>query len=424
MSKTIIENALCGEKCHFYEHKTGAKIMVVEKPDFSSVSAYFGTKYGSIDTTFKTDTMKSFLTVPEGIAHYLEHKLFENEDCDAFERYAKTGAYANAYTSFDSTCYLFNCSSNFEDSFKILLDFVQDPYFTEETVAKEQGIIGQEINMYDDDPDWSVFFNLLKNMYSNHPVRIDIAGTVESISHITPQLLYDCYNTFYNLNNMFICVAGNVKAETVFDICDEMLKNKPAVKIERAKISEPSAVLNDYVEYNLPVAMPLFAIGYKQECKTAEKSVKEVVAASLINSIVFGNDSPLYKELFDSGLINEEFGAQYFNGHYFASTLIEGESKEPKKVKQIIDSHIKNLLEKGIDKDAFLRIKKARIGAGISAYDEPSGIARILVSAALSNVGPFDELNMINEIDYDFVNSYFKEMFNINNSTLSVVKSK
>ncbi|MEE0929349.1 MAG: pitrilysin family protein, partial [Acutalibacteraceae bacterium] len=222
MKKTVYKNPLLGE----YTLATldnGLKIYIMEKKDFGSVYAAFGTRYGSIDTRFSRNDGPE-ITVPEGIAHFLEHKLFESEDGDAFSRFAETGAYCNAYTSFDRTCYIFSCSANFEKNLEILLDFVQSPYFTAETVKKEQGIIGQEIKMYEDSPGWRVMFNLLKQMYENHPVKIDIAGTVESIAEITAEKLYDVYNVFYNLNNMVLCVSGNVTVEQVLKTADKMLK--------------------------------------------------------------------------------------------------------------------------------------------------------------------------------------------------------
>ncbi|MBQ3947145.1 MAG: insulinase family protein, partial [Ruminococcus sp.] len=182
MEKNIIKSQNTGDSCIHVKHKSGLDIYICEMPGFSSVEALFGTKYGSINTMFKMRDDKEYTVVPEGIAHFLEHKLFENEDCDVFELYAKTGASGNAFTSFDKTCYLFSCSKNYQESLKILLDFVQKPYFTQETVDKEQGIIGQEIKMTNDNPDWRVFFNMLRCMYHSHPVKIDIAGTVESIA--------------------------------------------------------------------------------------------------------------------------------------------------------------------------------------------------------------------------------------------------
>ena len=211
MEKKIITNEKTGDKYVYIKHDSGLDILVCEMEGFSTTEALFGTKYGSINTRFKTGKDKDYTVVPEGIAHFLEHKLFENEECDVFDLYAKTGASANAFTSFDKTCYLFSCSDNYKASLEILLSFVQSPYFTKESVDKEQGIIGQEIRMYEDNPSWRVFFNLLSILYHSHPVKIDIAGTIDSIAKIDADLLYKCYNTFYNLHNMVLAIAGNVK---------------------------------------------------------------------------------------------------------------------------------------------------------------------------------------------------------------------
>lgn len=231
-TKTIIRSPQTGDQYTHIHHKSGLEILVCEMDGFSTTEAMFGTKYGSINTQFKTAADSDYCTVPEGIAHFLEHKLFENEDCDVFDLYAKTGANANAFTSFDKTCYFFSCSDHFPESLKILLSFVQSPYFTPESVAKEQGIIGQEIRMCNDDPGWRVFFNMLSGLYQKHPVRIDIAGTIESIAQITDDLLYRCYRTFYNLHNMVLAVAGNCTADQVLEIADELLKPCEDQKLE------------------------------------------------------------------------------------------------------------------------------------------------------------------------------------------------
>ena len=196
MNKEIITSPRTGDSCIHVKHKSGLDIYICEMQGFNSIEALFGTKYGSVNTMFKTAADKDYTIVPEGIAHFLEHKLFENEDCGVFELYAKTGASCNAFTTFDKTCYTFSCSKNYEENLKILLDFVRKPYFTDENVDKEMGIIEQEIKMTNDNPEWLVFFNMLSGMYHSHPVKIDIAGTVESISHIDADLLYRCYNTF------------------------------------------------------------------------------------------------------------------------------------------------------------------------------------------------------------------------------------
>lgn len=211
---------------------SGLTVYLMEKSQYASSYAIFGTKYGSIDTRFSKDGGEE-INVPEGIAHYLEHKLFESEDGDAFTKYAETGASANAFTSFDRTCYLFSCSDKFYENLDILLNFVQNPYFTAENVQKEQGIIGQEIRMYDDNPGWCVLFNLLKAMYINHPVRIDIAGTTESIAEINADLLYKCYETFYNPSNMFICIVGNIDIDKTLKQIESSVVDRRSVEITR-----------------------------------------------------------------------------------------------------------------------------------------------------------------------------------------------
>lgn len=416
-------NQNIGETIKVYTHKSGLKVYVCEKKDYSSSYAIFGTRYGSIDTKFKVSGGE-FIEVPEGIAHYLEHKLFESEEQDAFERFAKTGAAANAFTSFDRTCYLFSCSSKFEENFRILLDFVQHPYFTEETVRKEQGIIGQEINMYDDNAGWRVLFNLLCAIYKVHPVRIDIAGTVESIAKINAELLYDCYNTFYNLNNMFICVAGNVDAEKVFSLCDELLLDKEKIKIDRFMPKEEESVVDDKVEITLPVSIPMFAIGYKEKCDAPQKTVKEKILTEVVLKCLFGNDGKLYKELFDSGLINDNFGTEYFTGYGYASVIVEGESNNPEKVREIINTHINNAKKNGLDETVINRCIKAFYGKCVSDYNSVENIVMNMVESAFNDTGVFDDLEILRSITADDVNNRLLEILNTENSSISIVNKK
>ncbi|MEG1427693.1 MAG: pitrilysin family protein, partial [Oscillospiraceae bacterium] len=237
-----VSDSRIGDSYYKIKHPSGLEIILYPKNDFCTTHAMFSTRYGSIDTSFQLSGDEQVHKVPAGIAHFLEHKLFESEEGDAFERYAATGANANAFTSFEMTSYLFSTTTNLYEALEILLDFVQAPYFTTETVQKEQGIIGQEIKMYDDDPQWRVMFNLLRAMYKNHTVKEDIAGTVESISKITPEYLYDCYRTFYNLNNMSLVIAGNLDVDRVLSLCDKWLKKSESVTVNRVFEEEPETV--------------------------------------------------------------------------------------------------------------------------------------------------------------------------------------
>ncbi len=416
-----IKNELLNDSYFEIDHKSGFKIFVYPKENYSSAYAVFGTKYGSIDTCFRVEGNEEFTTVPEGIAHFLEHKLFESEELDAFARYAKTGASANAYTSFDKTCYLFQCSGNFEKSLEILLDFVSNPYFTEQTVQKEQGIIGQEIKMYQDEPGWESLFALLRAMYHNHPVRIDIAGTVESISHITAELLYECYETFYNPANMALAVVGNVTVEQVLEIADRMLKPKTSKKIERKFQIEPETVVEDTIVRNLAVSMPIFAIGYKEKITTPNRSLKETLESNILLDIIGGKTSSLYEEMLTDGLINTTFDIEYFEGFGYSAHIFNGESAEPEKVRERINKEIEKMKKQGINKETFDRIKKKHYGGFIMNFNDIDSLANALIGGYFNGDGLYDQLEVLESITLEDINNRLNAI-NIENSSMSIIK--
>lgn len=419
-----VDSAVLHEKYYEINHKSGLKIFVMPKEHYSSAYAVIGTRYGSIDTKFKRSDREDFVTVPEGIAHFLEHKLFESEELDAFTRYAETGASANAYTSFDKTCYLFQCTDRFEDSLRILLDFVTHPYFTKETVEKEQGIIGQEITMYYDVPGWMSTFNLLKCLYKNHPVRIDIAGTVESISHITDKLLYDCYDTFYNLNNMALAVVGNVDVESVLSVCDEVLKKSADVKIERAFEQEPREIVKPYDEYYLSVGMPVFSFGYKEACKTPLRTVKELVEMNVLLEILAGETSPLYTGLFEKGLINSSFSKEYFVGNGYESVIFDGESNNAGEVAEAIKAEVENLRKNGFSDERFEAARRSLYGKEIMSYNDIDGVANSIIASCFGGFGVFDALDVYKNVKKSDIEKLLSEKLDEKYSALSVVKSK
>ncbi len=409
---------------HYYEvkHPSGLKIFIYPKENNNSTYAIFGTKYGSIDNCFKTSDEDQVKEVPAGIAHYLEHKLFESEDGDAFARYAKTGASANAYTSFDKTCYLFSCTDNVYESLEILLDFVQSPYFTEQTVKKEQGIIGQEIRMYDDDPQWRVMFNLLGALYHNHPVKLDIAGTVESIAKITPDLLYKCYNTFYNLNNMVLCVVGNVDYNKVLELCDKMLKLSKPVKIDRIFEKEPDDVVKPRVEQKLSVASPIFELGFKEHADENRKTANQIAQTEILLEVLASESSPLFKRLLDAGLINQSsFSYEYFEGPGYSSIIFSGESKDPDTVAKEINKEVADLRKKGINSAAFERAKKAVYGRMISSFNSVDNIANMMAALTFTGHELFNYVDAIAEADINSVNARLNSQFKEDCSALSVV---
>lgn len=408
-----------GEEYTVSTHSSGLKIYIFEKPDYNSAYALFGTKYGSIDTCFSVNGEKT--EVPEGIAHFLEHKLFESEDGDAFTKYAKTGAYANAFTSFDRTCYLFSCSDRFRENLAILLDFVQSPYFTEETVQKEQGIIGQEIRMYDDTPSWRVMFNMLTAMYHKHPVRIDIAGTVESIAQISADLLYRCYRTFYHPSNMFLCIAGNVKTDEVLKQIDGAVKESEPIELQRITCDEPEEIVKPYVEQTFSVAQPMFCFGFKERVILPGKTVREKVCMNLLMEMIAGDASPLYKKLIGEGLINDEFDSEYFTGHGYAAVIFEGESDDPERVSREIKAEVARLKREGLDGELFEAVRRAMLGDAIRTFDSVEGIAMQEVAAAMEGHEVFDEITFLQNVTVEDVAERLA-VLEEEKSVLSVVK--
>lgn len=420
----IVESSALGENYYEIDHKSGLKIFVMPKENYKSTYAVFGTKYGSIDTRFKRSDSDEFTVVPEGIAHFLEHKLFESEELDAFTRYAETGASANAYTSFDKTCYLFQCSDRFEDSLRILLDFVTHPYFTKETVEKEQGIIGQEITMYYDVAGWMSTFNLLRCLYKNHPVRIDIAGTVESISEITDKLLYDCYNTFYNLHNMALVVVGNADADRIVAICDECLEKAEDVSVERSFENEPRDIVKAYDEYHLAMSVPVFSFGYKEKCETPERTLKEIVETNILLEVLIGESSPLYSSLIEKGLINSQFSKEYFVGYGYEAIMFDGESTNPQAVADEIKREVARLKKDGIDDELFETVRRNLYGKEIMQYNDIDAVANGMISCYFSDYGIFDTMDIYKNVTKVDIEKRFLEVMDEKYSALSVVKSK
>ena len=426
MKPKIIKNNLMREEYFYMKHPSGLDIYVHPQKDYSSNYAVLGTNFGSINNRFRKQGESSYTVVPDGIAHYLEHKLFESKEGDAFELFAKTGASANAYTSFEKTAYLFSCTGNFEESLNILLDFVQSPYFTEKNVEKERGIIGQEIKMYEDSPEWKVLINLLGAMYKNHPVKNDIAGSVESIAKITPQMLYECYNTFYNLHNMALCVVGNVNPETVFSVADKKLKYSPKVEVERFFPEETLEIVKPEIVQNFDISSPIFSLGFKENIPQNYRiSTEELVYTDLILQCISSRTSDMYQELLNKELINtSSFTDEYFEGPGYASIIFSGESKNPRKAAEIIKKHLQKIKQNGIDKKLFDRIKKSVYGQSLSVFNSVSAVANLALDFSLSGKDIFGYIDILENASVEKANERLNSELNCEFSSLSIASPK
>lgn len=420
-------NSLTGETLYYGTHSSGLDIYIMPKEGYSGSYAIFGTKYGSVDSKFIVPGEKEVTEVPDGIAHYLEHKMFDQPDgSNVFDKFSRYGGNANAFTSFNITAYLFSATSNVEENLKALLDYVQSPYFTEESVQKEQGIIGQEIRMYDDSGDWKVFFNFIGCLYNDNPVKKEIAGTVESISKITADYLYKCYNAFYNLSNMAIVVTGNVDARKILEVIEGGIKkNEPFdEEIKRIYPEEKKEVCKKYAEQSLSVAMPLFMTGFKDNDTGygGKKLLKKSIETEILLKMIFGKSSRLYKKLYDGGFITQNFSSEYEMQPDYAFSSISGESKEPQKVYDMIMEEIDRIGSEGLNEDDYNRIKKVIWGDYIRSYDDIEGYSVTYLQMQFKGIDYFDYYDVYKEVTFDDVKKRFKEHFVKENSALSVVK--
>lgn len=410
-----------GEKYYYTKHKSGLEIYVIPK-DFATSFAMFSTKYGAIDNCFKLEGEAEFHEVPDGIAHYLEHKMFENEDgVDTFSRFAKYGANANAFTSGTMTSYLFSCTEHLKENLEILLDYVSKPYFTPENVEKERGIIGQEIRMYEDNPGSAIYYNLLEAMYEKNQTRINVAGTVESIAEITPELLYDCYYTFYNFSNMTLCVSGRADMEMVLDAVDRILPEREQKTIVRNYYSEKPEVFKKRTSAEFEVAKPMFLIGVKDIDISSDSRVrmKKKTEMGILTDMLFGSTSPFAIDVYESGLVNG-FDAGYDHGRDSSKILLEGETDDPEAVYEKFVSYIEKNRQEGLSREDFDRIKRASYASYIKMFDSTK-LAQSFTYMIHDDCDPFDYGEALKSVTFEEVEALFEKLFHEDYYAMSVV---
>lgn len=427
MELTQRKNERTGETLYQGKHKSGLEVYIMPRKDYTKGYAIFGTKYGSVDSTFVVPGETEATEVPDGIAHYLEHKMFDQPDgSNVFEQFAKLGTNANAFTSFNMTAYLFSATSNMMENLAVLMDYVQSPYFTEESVQKEQGIIGQEIRMYDDDADWKVFFNFLNCLYQKNPVRLEIAGTIESISKINSDYLYKCYNTFYNLSNMTLFVTGDIDVDETLDVIEKNIKkNEPfEEEIKRIYPDEPAEICEAYKEQSFSIAMPQFMMGFKDNDAGygGKKLLKKIIEINILLQMILGRGTKLYNRLYEEGLINSRFGAEYNPQVDYGFTAIDGESRDPKRVYDIILDDIERLRKEGLCEEDYNRIKKVIWGDYIRSYNDVEGYAHTFLSMSFMDVDYFDYYDVYKNVTFEDVCKRFESHFKREYSALSVAK--
>lgn len=417
------------ETLHYEELENGLKVYVLEKKGFNKTYATFTTHYGSVDNHFKPLGKDENVKVPDGIAHFLEHKLFEKEHGDVFQDFSKQGASANAFTTFNRTAYLFSTTGDVKKNLTTLIDFVQEPYFTEKTVEKEKGIIGQEIRMYDDNPDWRVYFGLIENMYHHHPVKIDIAGTEKSIAKITKDDLYECYETFYHPSNMILFIVGPVDAKDILRFVKDNQSQKTFKEkenIERFFDEEPQSVAKTKKVIEMTVQTPKCYMGYKEAApnRQGKELMKHELSVNLLLEMMFGKSSPNYETLYEEGLIDQTFSFDYTEENGFGFSMLGGDTGSPDEFVERISGMVEDFKQHSIDEHSFDRARKKKIGAFLRSLNSPEFIANQFTRYAFNEMDLFDVIPVFESLTVHDVESVLQNHFKKEAMTVCQVKKK
>ena len=424
----IIESSKIKEKEYIEKLDNGMTVIIIPKPNLNKKYIIWGTHFGSIDNRFIMPKTGEEVFIPDGVAHFLEHKMFEQPDgTNSLDTLMALGLDANAYTTNDHTAYLFECTNNFYKGLDELMDYVQHPYFTDENVEKEKGIIGQEIKMYDDEPGWKLYMNAMDCMYKNNPIKIDIAGSVESISKITPDVLYKCYNTFYNPSNMIMVVCGDFNPEELLEeIKKRLIEKEEQGEIKRIYPEKENKINKQYSEVEMEVSTPLFMIGYKDIEGMADKKeiVKKHIAIEILLNMIIGKSSDTYKELYEEGELLSQPDLDYEFSDEYAHILISGQSKNPQKIKEKVEKCIQEFTKNGLNDEHFNRIRKKVYGDYVVEYNSVGDIARMFLSDKMKGINSLDYIEEYNTVTKEYTEEVLKNVFKTENMIMSVVNCK
>ncbi len=412
------EKHFLNETMYINELPNGIKCYIISKKAYVEKQAMISVSYGSADTHFVVDgrDMRS----PDGIAHFLEHKLFADPDMDIFAEFTKQGASVNAFTNFTNTAYYYNCIDSFEDNFGLLMRLVGRPYFTDENVEKEKGIISQEINMYSDNPNWRGYMNLQNGLYHESPVTADIAGTLESVAAINKDMLYDCYNTFYYPRNMIVVCVGDIDRNFVYDAAGKIALDGHTPQITRMYGNEPPQAKQPYTEIKMSVSRPMFFLGFKENRFDTPVS-KKIAASKVLIDIIAGESSTLFEKMYEDGLTDCSFGMEYSCGAYFGSALFSGFSENPQAVCERIFSEVAALKANGIDAKRFEQIKRKHIGILLKGFNSIDLLTNLQADLYTKGTDLFELADAFHNLSLECVSERLGELFLDDNHTLSVV---
>ena len=418
----IIENNKVKEKLYIEKLDNGLTVMILPRKNVRKKYIICGPRFGSIDNKFIIPGKTEETVLPDGVAHFLEHKMFEQKSgINSLDTLTAIGVNANAYTTNDHTPYLYEATDNFYDALDEYMDYIQNPYYTDENVEKEKGIIAQEIKMYEDYPEWQVYLNAIKCMYKEFPVRLDIAGSVESIANITKEMLYDCYNNFYTPSNMAMAICGDFEVEKILEEIRKRITIKENKELpKRIYPDEPEKINQKELVTKMELSNPIFTIGFKD--KIEENMVKKHIAIEIILNTLFGKSSKLYKELTDNNTLIGNLDLEYEYSKEYAFILITGQSRNPRKVYERINEEIQNAIKNGLNKEDFERNKKKVYGDYITEYNSVEDTARMFLADYFKGVNSFDYLEEYNNVNVEYAEKVLKKVFDLNKEVLSIVE--
>lgn len=421
----VMHDPVINETLYYHKLENGLPIFILPKKGFSQNYAIFSTNYGSIDNSFCVPGQTEIITVPDGIAHFLEHKMFEEPEFNIFEKYAALGANVNAFTTYTATSYLFDTVDNFPECLEMLLDFVQSLYLTDESVEKEKPIIEQEILMYDDDPDWVGYLNLMQGLFHRHPVRVDIAGTVESIYRIQKEDLHNCHQTFYHPSNMLLFIQGDLDPEAILELVSENQRKKNFTyqpPVEKHYVEEPDSIFQQRIEAYMPVSRPIYNLGFKELRRWEEGNIllKRELLTNMLLEIIMGKGSELYQNMYSSGLIDDSFAVSYTAEYDHGMSTIGGHTSNPDKLHEVLRQGLEAKRGK-ITVEELERVRKRMIGDYIVVFDSLKATGQNFISYYFRNISFFDELTILKEITLEDLEMRLTEHFNYDYHAVSLI---
>ncbi len=411
-------NSILNEYIFHEKLDSGLECYIIPKKGYVEKQAIIATKYGSLNDNFKLNEEE--INMPEGIAHFLEHKMFEDEKINIFDEFTKLGATCNAFTNYNNTAYFFNCIDKFNENLELLLKMVSSVYLTNENVEKEKGIIEQEINMYKDSPGWMCYFNMQRCLYKNLGLKNDIAGSVESIKKIDREMLLKCYETFYRPENMLLICCGDISPDEVFKIAEDKIKSKKDISLEKIMPKEQNEIVKDYIEEKMCISLPVFHIGIKDNDLSKDRS-NILARCKLLVDIVAGESSDLYNKLYNEGLIDGSFEVEYVCGEDYGTFIFSGSSKNPKLVLEEILNEIEKIKKNGITENRFNQIKRKHIGRYARSFNSIDNICNLQLDFLTKNMDLFELMDSLNNVTKEELETSLNNKLVKENCVLSVI---